>query len=91
MPNIQNTAHLVQSISTAASEQNIGIDQINESIQNLDRVINENAESARDAAETSERLAAQASELSQSVDFVQIEEMPGTSAGQSFSDQRDAA
>ena len=92
VPNIQNTAHLVQSISTAASEQNIGIDQINESIQNLDRVINENAESARDAAETSERLAAQASELSQSVDFVQIEEeKPGTSAGQTFIDQRDAA
>lgn len=91
VPNIQNTAELVQGISIAASEQNIGIDQINDSIQNLDRVINENAESARDSAETSERLASKASELSQSVEFVRINPDDRTAAPNGAEAHKNAA
>ena len=43
VPNIQRTAELVQEISAASKEQDAGAEQINQSIQQLDGVIQQNA------------------------------------------------
>ena len=69
VPNIQRTADLVQEISAATREQNIGAEQINEAIRNLDGVIRDNAEAARSAATTSEELAAESEQLRAMVGF----------------------
>lgn len=50
VPAIQKTAALVQEISLSSSEQNIGVEQINEAIQELDGVIQQNALAARKAS-----------------------------------------
>ena len=70
VPQIEETATLVTNISESTREQNIGIGQINESIMDLSRVIEENAEAARIAADTSEDLARQSSDLQTTVDFI---------------------
>ncbi|MEM6624232.1 MAG: methyl-accepting chemotaxis protein [Pseudomonadota bacterium] len=69
VPNIQRTADLVQEITAATREQNIGAEQINEAIRNLDQVIQQNAKASEDAADTSERLAEQSAELAERVGF----------------------
>ncbi|GMG81895.1 hypothetical protein LNKW23_11080 [Paralimibaculum aggregatum] len=63
VPNIERTAGLVQEISAATREQNIGAEQINRAIRDLDRVIGQNAESADSAAGTTAGLAARSEEL----------------------------
>lgn len=69
VPNIQRTADLVQEISSATREQNIGADQINGAITDLDHVIRDNSEAASNAALTSEKLAQQSAELERMVSF----------------------
>lgn len=69
VPNIQRTADLVQEISAATREQNIGAEQINEAIRDLDKVIRENSDAAAQAAETSDTLASKSSELQEMVSF----------------------
>lgn len=71
VPNIQQTADLVQQISAATREQNDGAEQINSAISDLDRVIHQNASSARTAAETSDELAARADELKSTIGYFQ--------------------
>lgn len=73
VPNIQRTADLVEEISAATREQNIGAEQINQAIRDLDTSIRENAASAREAAATSETLAGQARDLKQIVGFFAFE------------------
>jgi methyl-accepting chemotaxis protein len=68
VPNIQRTADLVQEISAATREQNIGAEQINQAIRDLDQVIRQNAEDARRAAETTGGLAGSADEMRRIVD-----------------------
>jgi methyl-accepting chemotaxis protein len=69
VPNIQRTADLVQEISAATREQNLGADQINQSIRELDRVIQQNAAAAQQAAATSHELASQAKELTNAMGY----------------------
>ena len=76
VPNIQRTADLVQEISAATREQNIGAEQINEAIRNLDGVIRENADSARSAAATSEALATESEKLRAMVGFFSKKSAP---------------
>ncbi len=63
VPSIQRTADLVQEISASMREQNVGADQINEAIRQLDTVIQRNAAAATEAASVSEELAAQSGRL----------------------------
>jgi len=67
VPNIKRTADLVQEISAATREQNIGAEQINDAIRDLDQVIQQNAAAAEEAARTSEGLAEQSREMQQVV------------------------
>ncbi len=73
VPDIQKTADLVQEISAASNEQNIGAAQINEAIQQLDQVIQQNASSSEEVSTTAEELSAQAEQLKQSISFFKLD------------------
>ncbi|PHY18834.1 methyl-accepting chemotaxis protein [Caulobacter sp. BP25] len=69
VPDIRKTAELVSEISAACREQDIGAGQINEAIQQLDRVTQQNASASEEMSATSEELAAQAEELQTSIAY----------------------
>ena len=73
VPNIQNTAKLVQEIAASSSEQNNGAEQVNSAIQNLNQVIQQNAAGAEEIASSSEELSAQAGQLKDMVAFFKID------------------
>lgn len=72
VPNIQNTAKLVQEIAASSSEQNSGANQINNAIQQFNQVIQQNAAGAEEIASSSEELSAQAESLKETVSFFRI-------------------
>ncbi|MEM9145387.1 MAG: methyl-accepting chemotaxis protein [Pseudomonadota bacterium] len=76
VPNIQRTADLVQEISAAMREQNVGADQINQAIRDLDRIIQQNASTARQAAATSQTLAGRADVLNGVIGYFQVPKVP---------------
>jgi methyl-accepting chemotaxis protein len=69
VPDIKRTAELISEISAACREQDIGSSQINEAIQQLDKVTQTNASASEQMSATSEELAAQAEELQASIAF----------------------
>ena len=73
VPDIRKTADLVEEISTACREQDIGADQINVAIQQLDKVIQQNAAASEQMSATSSELSAQAEQLQQMIGFFQLE------------------
>ncbi|MBD8677673.1 methyl-accepting chemotaxis protein [Sphingomonas sp. CFBP 13720] len=73
VPDIRRTAELVSEISSACREQDIGSSQINEAIQQLDKVTQQNASASEQISSTSEELAGQAEELQENIAFFQIE------------------
>ncbi|PWE52911.1 methyl-accepting chemotaxis protein [Metarhizobium album] len=83
VPDIRRTAELVSEISAACREQDIGAAQINEAIQQLDKVTQQNAGASEEMSSTSEELAAQAEELQASINFFKV--------NQSASDKRRAS
>lgn len=72
VPDIKKTADLIEEISAACREQDIGADQINQAIQQLDTVTQQNAGASEQVAATSEELAAQSEQLLQSVAFFRV-------------------
>ncbi|MBS0252999.1 MAG: MCP four helix bundle domain-containing protein [Proteobacteria bacterium] len=74
VPDIRKTAELVSEISAACREQDIGASQINEAIQQLDKVTQQNAGASEEMSATSEELAAQAEELQQSISFFRTDD-----------------
>ncbi|MDR6624383.1 methyl-accepting chemotaxis protein [Caulobacter segnis] len=73
VPNIRKTADLVSEISAACREQDIGASQINDAIQQLDKVTQQNASASEEMSATSEELAAQAEELQASISYFRTE------------------
>jgi methyl-accepting chemotaxis protein len=73
VPDIRKTAELVSEISAACREQDIGASQINEAIQQLDKVTQQNASASEEMSATSEELAAQAEELQASIAFFRVD------------------
>ncbi|MBF0627658.1 MAG: methyl-accepting chemotaxis protein [Magnetococcales bacterium] len=69
VPDIQRTAELIQSISSASQEQNRSAEQINAAIQSMDQAIQRNAGTSEEMAATSEELSAQADTLQSAVAF----------------------
>jgi methyl-accepting chemotaxis protein len=63
VPDIRRTADLVQEISASSREQNVGAEQVNAAIGQVDRVSQQNAASAEEISATAEELAAQADQL----------------------------
>ncbi|BCH64379.1 methyl-accepting chemotaxis protein [Agrobacterium vitis] len=78
VPDIRKTADLISEISAACREQDIGASQINEAIQQLDKVTQQNAGASEEMSATSEELAAQAEELQASIAFFKVD---GAGAG----------
>jgi methyl-accepting chemotaxis protein len=72
VPDIRRTAELVEEITAACREQDVGADQINQAIQQLDQVTQQNASAAEEMSATSEELAAQAEQLQQAVAYFRV-------------------
>jgi methyl-accepting chemotaxis protein len=70
---IKKTAELVAEISAACREQDIGGDQINQAIQQLDKVTQHNASASQEMSATSEELAAQSEQLQASIAYFHID------------------
>jgi methyl-accepting chemotaxis protein len=79
VPDIKKTAELVQEISAACREQDIGADQINVAIQELDKVIQQNASASEEMSATAEELSAQAEQLQQMTSFFQMDSIRSAS------------
>ena len=73
VPNIQNTAKLVQEIAASSNEQSNGADQVNNAIQQFNQVIQQNAAGAEEMASSSEELAAQAQNLMDMISFFKLD------------------
>lgn len=73
VPNIQNTAKLVQEITASNIEQSTGAEQINNSIQQFNKVIQQNAAGAEEIASSSEELSSQADHLRETISFFKID------------------
>ena len=63
VPNIRETAELIQGISTASKEQSIGIEQIRSAVLTLDNVIQGNAAAAANMADAVSALEDRAESL----------------------------
>lgn len=85
IPDIQKTADLVQEISAASKEQDVGAEQINRSIQQLDGVIQQNVTGSEEISSTAEEISKRAAQLTQVVSFFQIESTPQIDSQQEIS------
>src|SRR5580704_3334665 len=74
VPDIRKTAELVAEISAACREQDIGGNQVNQAIQQLDKVTQQNASASEQMSATSEELAAQAEQLQSSIAYFRIDD-----------------
>lgn len=74
VPDIQKTAELVAEITAACREQDVGADQVNTAIQQLDKVTQQNASASEEMSATSEELAAQAEQLQASIGYFRIDQ-----------------
>jgi methyl-accepting chemotaxis protein len=81
IPDIRRTSELVQEITAASSEQNSGVDQINQALIQLDQVIQQNASASEEMSSTSEELAVQAERLRESIAFFKIDKIGGNGKG----------
>jgi methyl-accepting chemotaxis protein len=72
VPDIKKTAELVEEISAACREQDIGASQVNQALHGLDKVIQQNAGAAEEMSATSHQLSGQADRLQASIAFFRI-------------------
>jgi methyl-accepting chemotaxis protein len=73
VPDIKRTAELVEEITAACREQDVGSAQINQAIQQLDKVGQQNASASEEVSSTSEELASQAEQLQSTIAYFRIE------------------
>jgi methyl-accepting chemotaxis protein len=73
VPGIKRAAELVEEITAASREQDVGASQINQAIQQLDQVTQQNAAASEQVSATSEELAAQAEQLQKVISYFRIE------------------
>ncbi len=72
VPDIGKTADLVSEITAASIEQNQGAGQITKAINELDKVVQQNAGASEEMASTAEELSSQAQELQSTISFFKI-------------------
>jgi methyl-accepting chemotaxis protein len=72
VPDIKKTAELVEEITSACREQDVGSSQVNQAIQQLDKVGQQNASASEEVSSTSEELASQAEQLQSMISFFKI-------------------
>lgn len=73
VPDIRKTSELVEEISAAVREQDVGAGQINKAIQQLDTLIQQNAAAAEEMSTTAEELNSRSIELQDSISFFKID------------------
>ncbi len=81
VPDIKKTAQLVEEISAACREQDVGAGQVTLAIQQLDQVIQQNAAASEELSSTSDELASQAELLQESISFFRISDGQRRAAG----------
>jgi len=74
VPDIKRTAELVEEITAACREQDVGSSQINQAIQQLDQVTQQNAAASEQLSATSEELTSQAEQLQSTIAYFKIDE-----------------
>ncbi|MGU3606488.1 methyl-accepting chemotaxis protein, partial [Methylobacterium brachiatum] len=74
VPDIRKTALLVEEISAACREQDVGSAQINLAIQQLDKVTQQNASASQQVSATSEELATQAERLQATIAYFRVDD-----------------
>jgi PAS domain S-box-containing protein len=74
VPDIRRTAELVEEITAACREQDVGAAQVNQAIQQLDQVAQQNAAVSEQVSATSDELAAQAEQLQSTMAFFRVDE-----------------
>jgi methyl-accepting chemotaxis protein len=74
VPDIKKTAELVEEITSACREQDVGSSQVNQAIQQLDKVGQQNASASEEVSSTSEELASQAEQLQAMISFFRIDQ-----------------
>ena len=74
VPNIQQTAKLVEEISASSMEQNLGAGQINNALQQLNQVTQQNAATSEEMAASAEELSSQADQLKEIISFFKFDE-----------------
>jgi methyl-accepting chemotaxis protein len=72
VPDIKKTAELVEEITSACREQDVGSSQVNQAIQQLDKVGQQNASASEEVSSTSEELASQAEQLQAMISYFKI-------------------
>ncbi|MBT5933732.1 nitrate- and nitrite sensing domain-containing protein [Sulfurimonas sp.] len=78
VPKIEETAKLIKQIATAAKEQDIGIGQINQAMNELDKITQINATSSQELLTASEQLSIQASEQNDQMSFFTLSSTANT-------------
>lgn len=82
VPDIQKTAELVQEISVASREQDLGAKEINVALQQLDQVVQQAAASSEEMAGTAQELESQSEEQRQVMAFFRMDKgQAGKTAG----------
>ncbi len=72
VPSIEQTSILIEEISSASSEQDTGISQINYAMTSLDQVTQQNASASEELASASEEMSSQAEQLKELVGFFKL-------------------
>jgi methyl-accepting chemotaxis protein len=72
VPGTQSTTALIEEISAASEEQDIGIKQIHNAMINLDAITHDNAKSSEHLAHSSEVMLHQARKLTQMISFFKV-------------------
>ena len=81
VPDIKKTAELVQEISAASHEQNLGAEQMSSAVQQLSMTIQQSSAESEEMASASENLAAEAESLQKVLSFFRTGESGRTSGG----------
>ncbi len=79
VPEVQETARLVEEISLASKEQNTGVVQVNSGVQQLANVTQENAASSEELASTAEELSSQAVQMKDTIAFFKTKKIKNES------------
>jgi methyl-accepting chemotaxis protein len=91
VPDIRKTAELVAEISASCREQDVGGDQINQAIQQLDKVTQRNAAASEEMSATAEELAAQSEQLQANIAFFRLAAAKPSAAHKPAATPRSAA
>jgi methyl-accepting chemotaxis protein len=75
IPNIENTANLVDDIAASANELKIGTRQVNDAIQQMNSISQQNAQSASQFNSSAENLSLQSKKLKELIAFFKMDSL----------------